>query len=565
MAGEERSVQPIPEEGAMFAFRLRRRAWDSAEWLPGSRLLVHVADEGSVLEELSWGTEDGAQSALGFSPGMTSCYGHSRTTGGDVVEMRGELDDQQKYSDAADGARGYEFDTEIEDADGRHPAGRLRVLIDDGGEIPLRWVAWRDRSGNACSIALRSVSPSGNANVSDLITAVCASAEHHDAGEVAANLADGSTTSKWFAPHNRASLEFHLTQPTEVDRYVLTSANDAPDRDPAAWTLRGSTAEHLWRTLDTRTGQSFADRHQPKTYRIAEPRSYDRYRLDITGNNGSPDLQLEAVRFLSHGSGGFVGYRQRAGYAGYPVVYRGICVAQSLPDIPAEPLPKDALALSKARVLPSTPGFPQNALDSEGTPIWISELASADPNHTLHVVRGLDPAEALETLGAKPRLFRPCELPSNKPDEWTSLPGAALGVEAGTSATLLAGRIGAWTFVYDDFGATSHDDTMALSANGRASATSMYSINADASLTYAVNGEQLAWINVGDLNLEVDLPGLPAELRAAFEAAGTVAFDYLEPGEPDYGIGMRAACALAGLTCTLSDLRHIPLLATEFG
>lgn len=329
-------MRPVSDEASMFAFRMWWRAWDSAEWLPASRLLVRVSDGGSVAPaQLSWGTEDGAQSSVGFSPDMASCYGHRRTTGGDVVEVRGELDE---HPGEAGGARGYEFDTEAEEPGG--PAGRLRVLIDDGGEAPVQWVAWRDRSDGSCSIALRSASPSGNADVSDLVSGVWASAEHRDAGEVATNLVDASAA-KWFAPHSRASLEFRLAQPVAVDRYVLTSANDAPDRDPAAWTLRGSADGHSWRTLDIRSGQSFAERHQSRTYRIAEPGSYDHYRLDITDNDGSPHLQLQAVRFLAAAGGGFVGYRQRAGHA--PVAYRGTRVAQA----PPEPLPEDASAPSK--------------------------------------------------------------------------------------------------------------------------------------------------------------------------------------------------------------------------
>jgi hypothetical protein len=78
------------------------------------------------------------------------------------------------------------------------------------------------------------------------------------------------------------------------------------------------------------------------------------------------------------------------------------------------------------------------------------------------------------------------------------------------------------------------------------------------------NGVRLAWIGVDDLDLETDPPGLPVELRTALEAAGTVELDYLEPGQPDYSICERTVCALAGLTCTLADLRRIPLLATPF-
>ncbi len=94
------------------------------------------------------------------------------------------------------------------------------------------------------------------------------------------------------------------------------------------------------------------------------------------------------------------------------------------------------------------PGFPPHALDDDGDPKWITELACADPNHVLHVVRGLDPEAALEAVGAKPHLVQPCELPASKPDDWTSLPGAALGYLVGglsltamTAGGLLAGFV----------------------------------------------------------------------------------------------------------------------------
>ncbi|GAA2606720.1 hypothetical protein GCM10010424_68320 [Streptomyces lienomycini] len=270
---------------------------------------------------LSWGTEDGGQSSVGFAANMESCYGHGRRPGRHVVELRGELDHQVRYARGAEGPGGYEFDTEVEDSGDRRPAGRLRFRIDDGGQTPLQWVSWGDDAGNGVSLTLRSTRPSGSADLGGLMGTVRASAEFRDAGEVAQNLVDPSPH-KWFAPHDRAWLEFRLAEPVTVDRYVLTSANDAPDRDPAAWTLRGSADGHTWRTLDTRSGQSFAKRHQSRTYQAAVLGPCDRLRLDITGNNGSPHLQLEAVRFLADGSGGFVGLRRRAGQA--PVTYHGV-------------------------------------------------------------------------------------------------------------------------------------------------------------------------------------------------------------------------------------------------
>lgn len=210
------------------------------------------------------------------------------------------------------------------------------------------------------------------------------------------------------------------------------------------------------------------------------------------------------------------------------------------------------------------PGFPPGTLDADGDPKWIGELAGANPNHALHVVRDLDPGAALEIIGVKPHLIQPCDLPAAKPDDWTSLPGAALGLEPGAAAALLAGRVVDWTFVYDDSGFTFDGAPEALSASGRTAATSVFTINADASMHVAVDGEEIAWINVDDLQ-EEDLADFPEELRTAFEVAGVVEDQDAEPGEFDYAVTMRATCALAGLTLTAEELRTLPLLAAPFG
>ncbi|MFE9367349.1 hypothetical protein ACFYNN_32200 [Streptomyces sp. NPDC006978] len=84
-------------------------------------------------------------------------------------------------------------------------------------------------------------------------------------------------------------------------------------------------------------------------------------------------------------------------------------------------------------------------------------------------------------------------------------------MDPGSSAALLAGRVGEWTFVYDDSGCTFEDAAEALSADGRTGATSVFSINGDASFTYAVDGKQIAWAYVDGLAL---LAGLPLTLSA---------------------------------------------------
>ncbi|WP_051194568.1 DUF6924 domain-containing protein [Nocardia jiangxiensis] len=353
----------VSDEVSAFAFRMWRRARGSTRWEPAARLLVWVGDDDrAVPARLSWVTRDGARSALGFTPDMASCYGH-RQDGGEVQELRGELDDRPAPATFA--ARGYEFDTETTDLDNADAAGRLRILIDDGSAAEPGSVEWSSGSGHACSIVLLS------RDVGDLVSGVRASAEHRDADEVAANLLRDSTD-KWFAGQRRATLEFQLSEPIAVDHYMLTSANDAPDRDPSAWTLRGSADGRRWRILDTRSGQSFPERHHSRTYRIAEPWSCTHYRLDITGNHGSPHLQLETVRFLV--DDGFVGFRHPTGHI--PAPYRGTARARASSAASAATLLGGSAAAKSGGTAASTLNNATAALAGDATGSTLSRAAT---------------------------------------------------------------------------------------------------------------------------------------------------------------------------------------------
>ncbi|MFI9599405.1 GH92 family glycosyl hydrolase [Streptomyces sp. NPDC052043] len=141
-------------------------------------------------------------------------------------------------------------------------------------------------------------------NVADHITEVRASAENTDGGEVKENLVDGESGTKWLAFEPTGWVEFDFDKPVKIARYAFTSANDHAERDPKDWTLKGSTDGKDWKTVDTRSGESFAERFQTNTYDLAEPAEYQHFRLDVTKNNGAPDiLQLAEVQFSTGGDG----------------------------------------------------------------------------------------------------------------------------------------------------------------------------------------------------------------------------------------------------------------------
>lgn len=104
---------------------------------------------------------------------------------------------------------------------------------------------------------------------------------------------DGDATTK-FLLYNFSSVTmvYAFTSAVKVDRYALTSANDASTRDPKDWAFSASTDGSTWTTLDTKTGETFANRQQTNYYTVANNTSYNYYRLIISKNNGATLMQM---------------------------------------------------------------------------------------------------------------------------------------------------------------------------------------------------------------------------------------------------------------------------------
>ncbi|TPW71557.1 GH92 family glycosyl hydrolase [Schumannella sp. 10F1B-5-1] len=111
-------------------------------------------------------------------------------------------------------------------------------------------------------------------------------------GEVAANLADGASSTKWLTRARTGWVAYELSGATTIDSYTLTSANDTPGRDPKNFTLQGSNDGQTWTDLDTRANQTFRDRFAKNSYTLSAPQTYSRYRLNVTANSGDSLTQL---------------------------------------------------------------------------------------------------------------------------------------------------------------------------------------------------------------------------------------------------------------------------------
>lgn len=108
--------------------------------------------------------------------------------------------------------------------------------------------------------------------------------------ETRAKAFDNSVSTKWldFAnsyPATRSSwIQYQYANGMRylVTRYTITSANDAPARDPANWRLLGSNDGGTnWTTLDIRSNQVFATRFQKQSFSVTNNAAYNLYRLQI--------------------------------------------------------------------------------------------------------------------------------------------------------------------------------------------------------------------------------------------------------------------------------------------
>ena len=99
------------------------------------------------------------------------------------------------------------------------------------------------------------------------------------------NLIDGNDGSKFLSFSNSVSVEFSAAKAYTLKGYALISGNDAPERDPAEWTLEGSTDGTTWTEVDSRSGQSFGSRGEKRTFELPTNEvEYQHYRFSFANN-----------------------------------------------------------------------------------------------------------------------------------------------------------------------------------------------------------------------------------------------------------------------------------------
>ncbi|MDU0288389.1 ThuA domain-containing protein [Saccharothrix longispora] len=201
-------------------------------------------------------------------------------------------------ADELAGHRGVVFLSAAGVALGREQESALQAYVKNGGGFLGVGDAAKAQADSTWFTGLIGTRPAGGNNTPETVAAVTASGENPP-NETKEKLTDGDDRTKWLTRATTAWVAYRLNAAAAVNRYSLTSANDSAGRDPRDWTLQGSVDGTTWTDLDRRTGQSFDDRLLTRTFTVAEPRSFQHYRLSITANGGEPLIQLADLELLS--------------------------------------------------------------------------------------------------------------------------------------------------------------------------------------------------------------------------------------------------------------------------
>lgn len=131
------------------------------------------------------------------------------------------------------------------------------------------------------------------------VTTLC---DNSPASEGPEKLIDNSTSTKFLTGCAPTWIQFELAGKAVANAYTITSANDAPERDPLNWTLKASNDEVNWTLLDTRNGIDFPTRFQKLAFNFSNTGNYKFYRFEMQNNSGS-NLQVAEMELLGTPAG----------------------------------------------------------------------------------------------------------------------------------------------------------------------------------------------------------------------------------------------------------------------
>ena len=119
-----------------------------------------------------------------------------------------------------------------------------------------------------------------------------------------AKVFDADKNTKFLVANPNNTITIENKTESVLKKYAITSANDAPGRDPKNWTLSGSLNGVSWEILDRQSNQKFNKRGVTNSYLLeSNNTSYSFYKLDLehskTSVYGDDYLQIAEIELVA--------------------------------------------------------------------------------------------------------------------------------------------------------------------------------------------------------------------------------------------------------------------------
>lgn len=139
----------------------------------------------------------------------------------------------------------------------------------------------------------------------------------HKGGEGLNQAFDSNPKSKWAFEHKNKTIIADIAVKggaTPLTEYSLVSANDVPDRDPSNWKLLASNDAKHWTTLDQRRNHpQWQSRHQEKSFKLSNSKSWRHYRFVFEPSKNVPHFQIAEIKLniKAKNESNFSSYRRK--------------------------------------------------------------------------------------------------------------------------------------------------------------------------------------------------------------------------------------------------------------
>lgn len=162
-----------------------------------------------------------------------------------------------------------------------------------------------EKSGDTNELQLSEWQLYGNALSKNDITAdggvLSAQYTGNETEETYLSLIDKNVTSKYLVKgQSDLWIQYAANAIYTLSSYSITSAADAPERDPKDWTLYGSVDGINWVQVDRQLNQKFLYRNITHTYPCSVNARYRYFKLHINATNGATMTQLAEWQLSGH-------------------------------------------------------------------------------------------------------------------------------------------------------------------------------------------------------------------------------------------------------------------------